>query len=235
MNFKKDTTKVRSFGGGKITQTGFYPITIMKAYDHDGKDGPSKSVHLGFVTDCGKSGDVYICYQNKKAEPQESGVNRITGELMVLAELDDLKATAKMVPVYDFDIRQDVPTKKRVFTELEGKHIGAVFQMKEESAQELIDGKWVTSTSNLTRLTPNFICFASDTGQSAKEFLDGANAVSIDKYLSGLDPVKYLPMLYDAHIIKQANNQSNAPQVDPLPHPDKYVAAADDYDSDLPF
>jgi len=227
MSFKKDTTKVRSFGGGKITATGFYPITIMKAYDHEGKDGPSKSVHLGYVTDCGKSGDVYICYQNKKGEPQESGVNRITGELMVLAELDDLKATAKMVPVYDFDIRQDVPTKKRVFTELEGKHIGAVFQMKEEPAQELIDGKWVTS--NKTRITPNFLCFASDTGQSAKEFMDGAHAVSIEKYVDGLDPIKYM---IDS---QQANNKTNAPQVEPLPHPDKYVAAADDFDSDIPF
>ena len=227
MSFKKDTTKVRSFGGGKITQTGFYPITVMKAYDHDGKDGPSKSLHIGYVTDCGKSGDFYICYQNKKGEPQESGVNRISGELMVLAEIDDLKATAKMVPVYDFDIRQDVPTKKRVFTELEGKHIGAVFQMKEDPAQELIDGKWVTS--NKTRITPNFLCFASDTGQSAKEFMDGADAVSIDKYVDGLDPIKYM---IDS---QQANNKPNAPQVDPLPHPDKYVAAADDFDSDIPF
>jgi len=232
MSFKKDTTKVRSFGGGKITQTGFYPITIMKAYDHDGKDGPSKSLHIGYVTDCGKSGDFYICYQNKKGEPQESGVNRISGELMVLAELDDLKATAKMVPVYDFDIRQDVPTKKRVFTELEGKHIGAVFQMKEESAQELVDGKWVTSGK--TRITPNFLCFTSDTGQSAKEILDGAESGSIEKYVAGLDPIKYM---IDSHIMQQANNQPNTPQVEPLsghaPHPDKYVAS--DYEDDVPF
>jgi len=227
MSFKKDTTKVRSFGGGKITQTGFYPITIMKAYDHDGKDGPSKSLQIGYVTDCGKSGNFYICYQNKKGEPQESGVNRISGELMVLAELDDLKATAKMVPVYDFDIRQDVPTKKRVFTELEGKHIGAVFQMKEEPAQELIDGKWVTS--NKTRITPNFLCFTSDMGQSAKEFMDDVDPVSIYKYVDGLDPIKYM---IDS---QQANNQPNAPQAEPLPHPDKYVAAADDFDSDIPF
>ena len=226
MYFKKDATKVRAFGGGKITKTGFYPITIMKAYDHDGKDGPSKSLHIGYVTDCGKSGDVYICYQNKKGEPQESGVNRITGELMVLAELDDLKATAKMVPVYDFDIRQDVPTKKRVFEDLEGKHIGAVFQMKEEPAQELVDGKWVTS--NKTRITPNFLCFASDFGQSAKEFMDGADAVSIDKYVAGLDPIKYM---IGSHIMQPTNNQPNAPQVEPLPS----ASAIDDYDTDLPF
>jgi len=226
MSFKKDATKVRAFGGGKIIQTGFYPITIMKAYDHDGKDGPSKSVHIGYVTDCGKSGDFYICYQNKKGEPQESGVNRITGELMVLAELDDLKATAKMVPVYDFDIRQDVPTKKRVFEELEGKHIGAVFQMKEESAQELIDGKWVTSGK--TRITPNFLCFASDFGQSAKEFMDGADAVSIDKYVAGLDPIKYM---IGSHIMQPTNNQPNAPQVKQLPS----VSTIDDYDDDIQF
>jgi len=225
MSFKKDTTKARSFGGGKITQTGFYPITIMKAYDHDGKDGPSKSLHIGYVTDCGKSGDFYICYQNKKGEPQESGVNRITGELMVLAELDDLKATAKMVPIYDFDIRQDVPTKKRVFTELEGKHIGAVFQMKEESAQELIDGKWVTSKTN-TRFTPNFLCFTSDTGKSAKQFLDGDESSSIGDYVARLEPIKYM---IGSHIMQ--------PQVEPLsghaPHPDKYVAS--DYEDDVTF
>ena len=227
MSFKKDVTKVRAFGGGKITKTGFYPITIMKAYDHEGKDGPSKSLHIGYVTDCGKSGNFYICYQNKKGEPQESGVNLISGDLCVLAEISDtLKATAKMVPVYDFDIRQDVPTKKRVFEELEGKHIGAVFQMKEEPAQELVDGKWVTSGK--TRLTPNFLCFASDFGQSAKEFMDGADAVSIDKYVEGLDPIKYL---IDSHIMQQSNNQPNAPQVDPLPS----SSAIDDFDDDVPF
>jgi len=223
MSFKKDTTKARSFGGGKITQTGFYPITIMKAYDHDGKDGPSKSLHIGYVTDCGKSGDFYICYQNKKGEPQESGVNRITGELMVLAELDDLKATAKMVPVYDFDIRQDVPTKKRVFTELEGKHLGAVFQMKEEIAQELIDGKWVTSKTN-TRITPNFLCFTSDTGKSAKQFLDGDESSSIGDYVARLDPIKYM---IDTHIMQQ----SNAPQVEPLPG----ANTIDEFDDDVTF
>ena len=226
MSFKKDETKVRSFGGGKITKTGFYPITIMKVYDHEGKDGPSKSVHLGYVTDCGKSGDIYICYQNKKGEPQESGVNRITGELMVLAELDDLKAKAQMVPVYDFDIRQDVLTKKRVFTELEGKHIGAVFQMKEEPAQELINGKIVTSGK--TRFTPNFLCFTSDTGQSSKEFLDHSFSVSIDKYVAGLDLIKYM---IGSHIMQPANNQPNAPQVEPLPS----VSTIDDYDDDTPF
>ena len=232
MSFKKDATKVRSLSGGKITTTGFYPITIMKAYDHDGKDGPSKSVHIGYVTDCGKSGDIYICYQNKKGEPQESGVNRITGELMVLAELDDLKATAKMVPVYDFDIRQDVPTKKRVFTELEGKHIGAVFQMKEEKKQTLIDGTW--KNSGETRITPNFICFTSDTGQSAKEFIDGAEPESIEKYVAGLDSVKYMTATVDAHIMQQANNQPNAPVQDAF----KTTATAstfDDYEDDTPF
>ena len=115
------------------------------------------------------------------------------------------------------------PTKKRVFEELEGKHIGAVFQMKEEPAQELIDGKWVTS--NKTRITPNFLCFASDTGQSAKEFMDGVDHVSIYKYVDGLDPIKYM---IDS---QQANNKPNAPQVDPLPS----ASAIDDYDTDVPF
>jgi len=233
MAFQQDKTAVRAFSGGKITKTGFYPITITKAFDHEGKgeNNLSKSVHLGYVTDCGKSGDIYICYQNREGEPMDSGVKRITGELMVLAELESMNQKNKMVGVYDYDLRAEVPTKKKVFEDLEGKHLGAVFQMKEEKKQSLQpDGSW--KDSGETRITPNFICFASDTGQSAKEFIDGVEAESIEKYVAGLDTVKYMTATLDAHIMKQATNQPNAPVQNAF----KTTAPEDDnWDDDIPF
>lgn len=232
--FSQDKTAVRAFSGGRITETGFYPITITKAFDHDGagEDNMSKSVHIGYVTDCGKSGDIYICYQNRQGEPMDSGTKRITGELMILTEVETLNAKQKMVPIYNFDLKTDVPTKKKVFEDLVGKHIGAVFQMKEEIKQTLVDGTWKDSKE--TRLVPNFICFASDTGQSAKEFMDDADAESIEKYVTGLAPIKYMVATQDAHIMQQATNQPTAPVKDAFATTE-IASTFDDFEDDIPF
>ena len=149
---------------------------------------------------------------------------------MILAEVESMNQKNKMVGIYDYDLRVEVPTKKKVFEDLEGKHLGAVFQMKEEKKQSSQpDGSW--KDSGETRITPNFICFTSDTGQSSKEFIDGVDAESIEKYVTGLEPVKYMVATLDAHIMKQATNQPNAPV------PDAFKATAPDanWDDDTPF
>jgi hypothetical protein len=232
MNFKKDTSAVRDFSGGAIKETDFYAGTITKAYDRDSLSSDAKAIHLDFVADNGQSAQIDLWHtaasglqtdKNGKSLPAMRSIN----DLMVILDIDDLKSKPGMVDIYDYDLREDVKTKKMVYTDLIGRHIGAVFQMVQEGKRSQVNGEWTTSTTEFKN-RPEFKMFCTDEGLSAREFLDGSEPVVIQKYLDNLEPIKgdYLPSPIDAHIIKQAYNKPNAP-IAPIPY--------DSFDDDIPF
>ena len=236
--FKKDVTQVRSFGGGRIRQTGFHAFTITKAYDRDSQSTLSKALHLDVVTDNGESGQIDLWFLGKDGTGLDKNGKPLSAlssinDLMVLTELDNLNAKAAMVDIYDYDVRADVKVKKMAYMDLVGKHIGGVFQMVQEGKRTQVGGEWTTSNTDFVQ-RPEFKCFTSDTGQSAKEFLDGAEPVSIEKYVAGLDPIKGIAP-GDAAIIKQAQNQPNAPQPDVPGFVKAAPSGFDDDFEDLPF
>ena len=232
MSFIQDTAAVRSsFSGGKITTTGFYPITITKAYEHPAQS-PSMSVSIQFdaITDSGQPVQFKVCHVGRDGVTKnEVGCGQIN-DLMVLLGIKTLSHKPAMVDIYDFDLRTDVKQKKLSYADLVGQHVGAIFQMVREGKRFKEDGEWKTSTVDFVN-KPEFKGFASDTGQTAKEFLDGAAPTSIEKYVASLDPVKGVAP-GDSHIIKQASNQPNAPVGDTVGFTQ---SAVDDFDDDIPF
>ncbi|MFA6060916.1 MAG: hypothetical protein WC756_22145 [Taibaiella sp.] len=230
--FTKDTTKVRAFSAGAIKETGLYPCTITKAYDRASQTQGSeaKSIHLDIVADTGQYGSIDLWYQSAKGLSVDKNGRDLPAlgqinDLMVLLELDSLDAKPGMVKIYDFDIRQDVDTKKRIYPDLVGQSIGAVFQMVESVKQVNNGGVWGDSPTGEKVCRPEFLQFCSPDGHSAAEFMNGQEPVAISRYLNGLDAV--LNRAEDAHIIKQANNAPNAPVKDA-------INTDIDYD-DIPF
>lgn len=226
MAFKKDTTQVSGFTPGRIKKTGWHPLTINKAYEHDGKDGPSKSLFIDYVTDTGQTGQFYICYQTKQgvnttAEGKPLSGLRDINDLMILCDLDTLDKKPGMVDIYDRNLKQDVKQKKLVYAALIGRHVGAIFKMKDEPAWDA-DNFCQSSTEFVKR--PAFVRFCSDTGQSVAEYLGKEEPKSIEGYINSL--------LEDEHIIKQTSNQPNAPTAAAL---FALKAAAIDEDYDMPF
>ncbi len=229
--FKKDISKVRSFSAGAIKDTGLYPCTIVKAYERKSLSSEAVAIHLDVVADTGQYATIDLWHQSGKGLSVDKNGRSLPAigqinDLMVLLELESLDSKPGMVKIYDFDLRQDVETKKRVYPDLVGQSIGAVFQMVESVKQVNIGGEWGDSPTGEKVCRPEFLQFCSPDGHSAAEFINGQEPVAIDRYLTGLDAVRN--RVEDAHIIKQANNAVNAPVKDA-------VNMDVDYDDDIPF
>jgi len=221
--FKKDTSKVRSFSAGPITHNGFYQVTIQKAYIRKGTQpgAQSEAIQIDGVTEAGQYCSISLWYQarngmstdkNGKDLPALQSIN----DLQVLLDIDELKAIPGKVMLYDYELKQDVETKKMVFKELIGATIGALFEMRYDDYKSEKQGQDVYS--------PEFLQFAdAETMASAAEFLSGDEPVAIQRYLDRINSAE------DKHIIKQATNKPNAPVNDPIP------AKYDEFDDDIPF
>jgi hypothetical protein len=97
--------------------------------------------------------------------------------------------------------------------------IGIVFDVKSQPKNKLVNGKWIPSGE--MKLVTEFKQFAdSETRQTAAEYFDNIDAVSVDRYLNLL--------LEDKYIEKQANNQPTAPVKDAIDFDS-------DYQEDIPF
>jgi len=230
--FKKDISKVRSFSAGAIKETGIYPCTIVKAYERKSLSSEAMAIHLDVVADTGQYATIDLWHLSGKGLSVDKNGRDLPAigqinDLMVLLELDSLDAKPGVVKVYDFDLRQDVETKKRIYHDLVGQSIGAVFQMVESVKQVNIGGVWGDSPIGEKVCRPEFLQFCSPDGHSASEFINGQEPVAIERYLSGLDAVRN--RVEDAHIIKQATNAENKPVVDFFKSP-----IDNDFDS-IPF
>jgi hypothetical protein len=218
--FTQDKSKVRSFSAGAIKETGMYPGTITKAYERKSQSSEAVAIHIDFVADTGQYGQIDLWHTSGKGLTTDKNGRDLPAigqinDLMVLLDLESLDARNGMVKIYDFDLRQDVETKKRVYPDLVGQSIGAVFQMVESVKQVNIGGEWGDSPTGEKVCRPEFLQFCSPDGHSAAEFINGQEPVAIDRYLNGLDAVRN--RVEDAHIIKQANNAANAPVKDAIP------------------
>jgi flagellin-specific chaperone FliS len=241
MSFKKDVSKVKSFSAGPIKKTGAYVGTITRAYDRKSQNTESVALHIDLVMDNGESAAIDLWYLNKeggsvdKNGKELSAIGQIN-ELMVLLEIEELKVSQGMVSIYDYDAKTDVEVKKRVYKDLVGQSIGAVFEVKSAHKNVQINGQWQPDPSGATKNVHEFKQFFSPENQSsAAEFLSGTEPVEIDRYLAIL--------LDDSRIIKQASNQPNSPQNAQPKDPVGMNGAAaapgvtnyDDFDEDIPF
>jgi len=221
--FKKDETKVRSFSAGPITHNGFYQVTIQKAYVRKGTQSgaQSEAIQIDGVTESGQYCSIGLWYQAKNGMQTDKNGKDLPAlqqinDLQVLLDIDELKAVPGKVMIYDYELRQDVETKKMIFKELIGATIGALFEMRFDDYKSNKQGKEVFS--------PEFLQFGdAETMASAAEYLSGDEPVAIQRYLDRLNCEE------DRHIVKQSSNQPNVPVSEPLPQ--KY----DDFDDSIPF
>jgi len=202
MKFTKDTTKVKTFSGGFIKETGFYPCTITKCYEQKSAKTLSEAIHFEVVTDAGATGRFDLWVVGKAGTSVDKNGKELSAisdvnDLMVLLELDDLASKPGKVKVYDFDIKQDVEQRKMVFHDVIDRQIGIVFDMRPNT----YNGK--------TTMRPEFAGFYdADTEQSASEFLNKKEPVQMRQnidYLLGTSKAQAQP----------TPPQNNSP-VDPL-------------------
>jgi hypothetical protein len=230
--FKKDNTKVKqaSFGSGPITRTDFYSCTITKAYDKKSQVPGSESaaIHFDVTTDKGQYASFDLWWRGKNGLSEDKNGKDLPAlqsinDLQVLLELEELTSKPGRVAIYDFDLRQDVETKKMVYPDLVGRQIGIIFEIKEQPKNVLKNGEWVASGE--TKLVAEFRqFFDADTKESAGELISHGEPVACDRFMSYL--------LEDEHIVKQASNQPSAPTTDLNT---SKVGLVDNFDSDIPF
>ena len=157
MKFTKDTSKIKTFSGGPVSQTGFYSCTITKAYDEQSKSSISEAIHFDVVTSSGQYASFKIWYKGKTGEPNKVADAQLN-DLMTLLDLDSLESKKGVVMIYDYDLKQDVGTKKMIYSDLINAEIGIVFDVKSQPKNKLVNGKWIPSGE--MKLVPEFKQFA---------------------------------------------------------------------------
>lgn len=128
-------------GGGGILDTDIYPFTIKYAYIGKAANSEARNLSLCVVTDDGKevtssiwmtnrNGDV--TYKDKKSGDEKNlpGYNQVNSLAMLVLskEVGDLDVEEKVLSLYDFDAKKEVPQTVPCFTELHGEKIHAAIQ-----------------------------------------------------------------------------------------------------------
>jgi len=212
MKFIKDTSKVRSFSLGGIKETGAYTCTITKAYIKKSQSSASESMHLDVVTDKGQyaSIDLWCINRDGVADAKSVAMSQIN-DLQVLLEIEEIEPKKGKVKIWDWELKEEVEQIKMIFPDLLNREIGCLFEVVTEPHYK---------TGEPTQKAEFRQFYDSESMASAGEFLSGAEPESVERYLNIL--------LENKHIIKQAQNQPNAPMKD--------TVKIDDYDPDnLPF
>lgn len=126
-----------SLGGGYILESGIYPMTIELAYmDQSAKGALSlncvfkhgnQTLKQSFWVQSGNDKGNAITYKDKRTGeehllPGLNMANAIIG-LTLGKELSDLDTTEKMVNIYNFEAKAEIPTKVEVLMDLLGQDI----------------------------------------------------------------------------------------------------------------
>ena len=126
-------------GGSKfgVWESGVYDTVIELAYADESKGG-AMSVNFVFKTSDGKElrQNIFVTsgkekgqlnyYTNKDGEKRYLPGFTTTNDICLLTvgeALADLSTETKMLNIYNFDQKKDVPTKKEVLTDLIGKEV----------------------------------------------------------------------------------------------------------------
>lgn len=205
-----------SFGGGgsRITEPGAYVGVITQAYEIKSNTSESKGVRIDFKSFTGDDASTtFWTYSGKTQGPVDFQVLEVKA-LMALLGLDSLKSTPDTtIEVYDFDLKKTVKQRVDGYPQLFKKKIGIVWDMEEYPKNDGGTG---------TRAAYKMF-FHPDTRQSANEYLNGIEAVAVDKLLEKM--AKAGPK-QASQVSKPSATTTSAPTAS-LPD--------DDYIDDIPF
>lgn len=135
-----DTQEADVLGGGGLLPTDIYGTKIDLAYTVESKNG-AIGVALHATTTTGKSirQTVYITNRNKETYYTKDGEKHalpgflLMNSLALLTvgkEITQLDTEEKVVNLYNFDAKKEMPTKVQVITDLIGKEVYAAVELQ---------------------------------------------------------------------------------------------------------
>lgn len=190
--------KPETLGTGRLFDTGIYPMVIDMAYlDQSAGGAYSLNVTLKsmdgktlketlWITG-GKDKGQLTYFLNKNGEKQDLPGFAIANAISTLStgkELGDHIPEEKMVNVYNFDLKKDVPTAKQVYTALIGQKISVAIQKQiVDKTAKAADGSY--QPTGETREQNEIVgVYNADTNQNMYEFKNSIPAEFHDKWLA---------------------------------------------------
>jgi hypothetical protein len=141
-------------GGGGILESGMYDFTVEMAYASQSTHG-AKAVNLSLKSDAGQFLRATIYVTNKTGQnfyEKNGQKNYLPGFLLatnlclltVKKELHQVAWEDKVIPIYDFDQKKELPTKAKVAVELIGQRIsaGVIKEIVDKNAKQT-DGSYL--------------------------------------------------------------------------------------------
>lgn len=184
-------------GGSRQLETGVYDMAIDMAYLDQSKggayalnlvlksmDGATLRQQL-WVTGGTAKGQLnfYIDKENKKQYLPGFNIANALCVLTAGKEMGELTPEDKMVSIYNFDLKKDVPTSKPVYTDLIGQFVKVAVtkQIVSKNKKNEATGKYEPTAETRTENEIAHI-FSATTGQSMNEFTGGKDADFLEKW-----------------------------------------------------
>lgn len=184
-------------GGSRTLETGVYDMAIDMAYLDMSKggayalnlvlksmDGSTLRQQLWLTGGTTKGQLNY--YTDKEGKKQYLPGFNIANALSVLTagkELGELTPEDKMVSIYNFDLKKEVPTSKPVYTDLIGQLIKVAVnkQTVNKNKKNEVTGAYEATAETRTENEIAHV-FSATTGQSMNEFTGGKDADFLEKW-----------------------------------------------------
>ena len=189
-------------GGGFIKESNVYQATIKVAYITTTKKG-GVNVNIEAVLEDGsnyretlfvmnENNEVYFTDKNKKKIPY-GGYTRINDICMLALEkeLADLETETKVLSVYDYESRKDVPREMPVLVELSGAKVALAIQKVRDNKQTKSDDGGYVATEE-ERFYNNIVAVFHATDRfTVTEGKEGLEPAFWDKWLEKNQNVTY--------------------------------------------
>lgn len=210
---------------GRIFDSGVYPVTIQSAYTSRGDTGATalvvntttlegRSFTVREYLTSGKDKDYATTYKDSRSGKQVPLPGYVIGNsIAVLAvgkQIGELEQATKVVEVYDFEERKDIPTEVPMLTELVGKKIVlGILKRIENVRQKGDDGKYVDTSKTRETNTVHKV-FNSD-GFTAAEL---RNEVDEPKYIIEWKKINAGKVVDRSKNVKDSGATQGSPRTD---------------------
>lgn len=155
--------KARDFVGFQPLDTDLYKGNIKLAYlaIHESKAkgivfefdlGGGKTLKIEQIISTKEGKNTFVNSKTKKTAPLAGFT--VVDDICTVTTGKGLKGQPteqKMVKVYNYDKKEDVPTQVHVLTDLIGKEVGLAVVKKVENKQKKVDGVYVATSEKVTR------------------------------------------------------------------------------------
>lgn len=163
-------------GGGGLLETDIYPATIKYAYIGKAANSDARNLTLCLAVNgkmeitrqiwmTNRNGDVTYTDKKTKEEKNLPGFNQINGLCMLLVskEVGDMDVEEKVLNLYDFESKKEIPQAVDCFTELHGINLQVAIQKQIVDKNEKNESTGNYEPTGETREVNEFIKFFPET------------------------------------------------------------------------